>query len=97
MFVRPRGADDWQRVAAPVWEGQWGNVRRCCADDGTSGAQRTAVVPDESYFVLGDNPAISDYSRVYGWVTSDDVGQILLRVYPLGRLGDVPGDFRLVP
>lgn len=97
VFVRPRDADGWQRVAAPVWRDNWGDVRRCCGSDGTSGAQRRAVVPDGSYFVLGDNPAISDDSRVYGWVRSDDVGQILLRVYPLERVGGVSGDFRLVP
>lgn len=97
VFVRPRDADGWQRVAAPTWHVRWGDARRCCDTDGTSGAQRTAVVPDGNYFVVGDNPAISDDSRVYGWVTSDDVGRILLRVYPLDRIGGVSGDFRLVP
>lgn len=97
VFVRPHGDDGWQRVAVPAWQDHWGDVRRCCDTDGTSGAQDTAVVPDGSYFVLGDNPAISDDSRVYGWVTSDDVGRILLRVYPLDRIGGVSGDFRLIP
>jgi len=52
----------------------------------------TFVVPDESYFVMGDNREHSSDSREdsIGLVSKDViVGKVLLRVWPLNKLGAI--------
>ena len=61
---------------------------------GVTGARagRSLVVPEDGYFVLGDNRGQSIDSRSFGIVPAGSiVGQVWLVYWPLGRLGVLPG------
>jgi signal peptidase I len=46
-----------------------------------------SIVPQESYFVLGDNRLFSKDSRFFGFISSDSVnGEVKLRYYPLQKI-----------
>jgi signal peptidase I len=91
-LVQPGGRGTWYAVVA----GQhvdWGGP--CCSADGTATGGAAVTVPAGAYFVLGDNPAASRDSRVFGFLPRSRIaGRVSLRVWPPGSVGGRP---RLVP
>jgi len=56
--------------------------------NGRLGSERRWVVPDDSYFMLGDNRPRSSDSREFGQVPARLVrGRVDLRLWPIGRVG----------
>jgi len=56
------------------------------------------VIPEDEFFVLGDNRSHSSDSREWGFVPRENiVGKALLRYWPTDRVGTVPAvDYQLV-
>ena len=97
--IRPAGSRTTYVVDNPAWPAQVGNaVAPCCTARGTSSDRRTwATVPDGSYWLLGDNWGGSTDSRVFGFVTEDDVqARLSFRILPRGRFGRIGNNVRLV-
>lgn len=50
----------------------------------------TQIIPQGSYFVLGDNRAASKDSRYFGLIKSDQIeGVVIYRIYPFNRMGRI--------
>lgn len=99
VTIQPAGSSTTYVVENPTWEGRIGtSVAPCCKDDGTAGTKAaTVVVPEDSYWLLGDNWGGSDDSRTYGFVPAADIGgELNIRLQPLGSFGRVPNPARLV-
>lgn len=100
VAVTPVGSKTAYVVANRHWDDRVGDsTAPCCKADGTAGTAPTAVVvPEGSYWLLGDNWGGSDDSRTYGFVEQADIGGVLdVRLQPLGSFGRVPNPARLVP
>lgn len=100
VTLTPAGDHTAYVVENGRWTEQVGDKRApCCNADGTAGSPPTpVVVPEGSYWLLGDNWGGSDDSRTYGFVKKADIGGVLdLRLQPLGRFGHIPNPARLLP
>ncbi|PPK61462.1 signal peptidase I [Actinokineospora auranticolor] len=72
--VQPAGTGPWFEVAQGG-SAVWGRPpRQCCARDGTGGERtQEQVVPPGRYWVIGDNAAVSEDSRAFGWVPDERI------------------------
>ena len=58
--------------------------------DPYGGPNEKIKVPEDSYYVLGDNSSNSTDSRFWGFVPKKNmVGKALVRWWPLNRLGQI--------
>lgn len=100
VTLTPEGEETAYVVENAHWGEQVGDqVAPCCKADGTAGTEAASVVvPEGSYWLLGDNWGGSDDSRTYGFVKAADIGgRLNLRLQPLDRFGSVPNPARLEP
>jgi len=103
VMVRPAGTERTFRVDNPAWAAQVGLATdSCCTPAGTSrraGQGRAwATVPEDAYWLLGDNWGGSTDSRAFGFVSAEMVKtRLVFRILPLDRLGGLGAPARLVP
>lgn len=104
VLVRLEGQESTYVVDSDAWtNGDVGTrTESCCRDDGRSLApgKRAAwvTVPDDSYWLVGDNWGGSDDSRTFGFVGADEIqARIAFRIWPLDSFGGIGGAPRLVP
>lgn len=92
VWVRPKGGAAWREVTNTAWQ-EDAVTRACCTGEGKAGGRtRTATVPEDHVFLVGDNLGHSDDSRVFGWVPADRVaGVFVLRLHPWADFGPLPG------
>ena len=96
VTVRPEGESVAYRVANPEWDDQPGGGV-CCTVEGREGGTGEFVVPEDEYWLVGDNWGASEDSRVYGFFAADAIeAKLNFRILPLGRFGSVPNPASLV-
>lgn len=91
--VKPNGQGAWQVLQEPYLPDQttdpWTQQSSCCAPDGKYSATPTAItIPQDQFFVMGDNRNASKDSRSIGMIPRDHIlGRAWLRIWPLGHFG----------
>jgi signal peptidase I len=101
VLLKPERSDSWQELSSQTWDSQWANRagQRCCDAQGLVSLKARAVtVPDDHYWLIGDNWGASDDSRVYGFIAADDIGATLnRRIQPFDRFGELDNPVSLAP
>ena len=95
VLLQPQGQDTTFVVDNPAWGDQVSTATTTCCDrNGIAvGTPRTTVVPDGSYWLIGDNWGGSDDSRKFGFVRKDHIhARLNFRLLPLGSFGKVDAE-----
>ncbi|MFJ2757551.1 signal peptidase I [Nocardioides sp. NPDC087217] len=86
VLVRPAGEDETYVVENPAWSAEVG------------AELESLTVPEDAYWLIGDNWNASTDSRSFGFVDADAVhGRVVFRMLPLRRNGMITRDVRLAP
>lgn len=96
VMIKPGGKGKWQVLHEPYLPQPWSTLNNCC--DPTSGkavgSAQAYTVPQDEYFVMGDNRNFSSDSRSFGPVPRKNIlAKAFLRIWPInhfGGLGDGP-------
>lgn len=101
VLIQPADDDTTYRVDNPAWPGQIeARTQSCCTKAGRAvpGNGRWARIPEDTFWVLGDNWGGSDDSRVFGYIRQADIAAtISFRLMPFGSSGGIESDVELVP
>lgn len=102
VFIQPAGDDKTYRVDNPAWPSRiGGRTQSCCTKQGKAvpaGDGRWQTIPEDTFWVLGDNWGGSDDSRVFGYVTQQNIAAtISFRLSPRGSFGSIESEVTLVP
>lgn len=91
--IKPGGAGPWQRLNEPYLREAWdpSNNGFCCQSNGyaaNDGAPHEVTVPNNDFFVMGDNRNHSTDSRVFGFVARDKIiAKAFVRIWPFLHFG----------
>jgi len=86
VLVRPAGEDETYVVENPAWSAE------------VDAELEWLTVPEDAYWLIGDNWNASTDSRSFGFVDADAVhGRVVFRMLPLRRNGMITRDVRLAP
>lgn len=100
VYLIEAGTDVVQRVVNSAWAGQVeGDMRVCCDANGKSVKDATWVtVPDDSYWLIGDNWGGSDDSRSLGFFKTAWLGgTVAWRLTPWSTRGRLDNPAKLEP
>lgn len=95
VMIKPGGKGNWQVLHEPYLPQPWSTLNNCCDSGGkASGSAQAYTVPQDHYFVMGDNRNFSSDSRSFGPVPRKNIlAKAFLRIWPVnhfGGLGDGP-------
>jgi len=100
VLVKPGGKGAFQLLKEPYLPEAWTTSTYCCRADGTaaSNAPNAVKVPNNDYFVMGDNRNFSSDSRSFGWVPRKNIlAKAFLRIWPLSHFGGLGSGPTLAP
>ncbi len=92
VYLRPKQADVWNDVNDQLTAFQLpdSTLKLTVSEEVARKLRNISVIPEGSYFVLGDNRNASKDSRHFGLVEAEQIeGTVVCRFYPFDRAGRI--------